>query len=235
MPGSTGGGWLKLWPLALLAAGLAAFFLAGGSDWLSFDQLRTHRTELLAFVAARPLAAFALFVALYAVCVAFSLPVAALMSISGGFLFGTVLGGAGNVLGATVGAVLVFLAARSALGSSLRRQAGPFVQRLEAGFREDAWSYMLALRLVPVLPFFLVNIVPALLGVPLRIFAIGTLVGIIPGALVYASIGAGLGSVFDRGETFSVKNVLTPEIIIALVGLGVLALLPVAYKRLTRR
>jgi uncharacterized membrane protein YdjX (TVP38/TMEM64 family) len=162
--------------------------------------------------------------------IAFSLPVAAILSVLGGFLFGSFLGAGANVVGATIGAIAVFLAAKTAIGGVLRQQAGPFVQRMEVGFKENALSYMLVLRLIPVLPFFIVNIVPALLNVPLATFAIGTFFGIIPGAFVFASIGAGLGSVFDRGESFTLAGALTPEIITALVGLALLSLLPVVYK-----
>jgi uncharacterized membrane protein YdjX (TVP38/TMEM64 family) len=222
--------WIKLWPLALLAAGFIAFYFSGFGSFFSFEQLKAHRSELTAFVGHYPVAALALFVASYAVVVAFSLPVAAVLSVLGGFLFGSYLGAGANVVGATIGAIIVFLAAKTALGEFLRQQAGPFVQRLEAGFKDNALSYMLVLRLIPVLPFFIVNIVPALIGVPLTTFALGTFLGIIPGAFVFASIGAGLGSVFDRGESFTLAGALTPEIITALVGLALLSLLPVAYK-----
>jgi uncharacterized membrane protein YdjX (TVP38/TMEM64 family) len=222
--------WVRLWPVALLAVGFAAYYFSGIGNLISFDQLKAHRVELTSFVAANPAGAVALFILAYAVVVAFSLPVAAVLSVLGGFLFGSVFGAGANVIGATLGAIAVFLAAKTALGGVLRQQAGPFVQRMEAGFKENALSYMLVLRLIPVLPFFIVNIVPAVLGVPLSTFIIGTFFGIIPGAFVFASIGAGLGSVFDRGESFTLAGALTPEIITALVGLALLSLLPVAYK-----
>ncbi len=222
--------WQRLWPVALLLIGLALFFALGLGRYFSFEQLKLHRADLLGFVASYPVWAFLLFAAAYAIVVAFSLPVAALVSVTGGFLFGSLLGASGNVIGATVGAIAVFIATKTALADTLRARAGPFVQSMEAGFKDNALSYMLVLRLVPIFPFFLVNIVPALLGVSLRTFALGTFFGIIPGAFVFASIGAGLGSVFDRGEAFSLKGALTPEIIIALVGLALLSLVPVVYK-----
>jgi uncharacterized membrane protein YdjX (TVP38/TMEM64 family) len=138
------------------------------------------------------------------------------------------------VLAATVGALAVFLAARSALGDALRARAGPFVKRLEAGFRENALSYLLVLRLVPLFPFWLVNIVPALLNVPTRTFVIGTLVGIVPGTFVFVSVGNGLDAVFARGELPGAGIFLEPEVLIPIAGLTLLALVPVVYKRFRR-
>jgi len=158
-------------------------------------------------------------------------PGAAILTIAGGLLFGQWYGSVYVVLGATLGAVGVFLIARTALGDALRRRAGPAIQKMEAGFQENALSYLLVLRLIPLFPFFLVNIVPAFLGVKLRTYVVGTLIGIIPGSFVYATVGAGLGSIFERNEEFSLQGVLTPEITAALVGLAALALLPVAYKK----
>jgi uncharacterized membrane protein YdjX (TVP38/TMEM64 family) len=157
------------------------------------------------------------------------------LTVAGGFLFGVVLGTLYVVVAATLGATAIFLIARSALGDLFRAKAGPFVQQMEAGFRENAFSYMLVLRLIPLFPFFVVNLVPAFLGVPLRTYVVGTLIGIIPGTLVFILAGAGLGSVFDRGGVFTVDSVLTPEIVAGLVGLSLLSLLPVIYKRLKAR
>ncbi len=114
-------------------------------------------------------------------------------------------------------------------------KAGPFLARMEAGFKEDALSYLLVLRLIPAFPFFIVNLVPALLGVPLRTFAIATFLGIIPGTFVFSSIGAGLGSIFDNMQEFTLKGALTPQVLTALIGLAVLALIPVAVKRFKAR
>jgi uncharacterized membrane protein YdjX (TVP38/TMEM64 family) len=153
------------------------------------------------------------------------------MTVTGGFLFGTALATAVVVVAATVGAALVFLAAKTALGDVLRNRAGPFLARMEEGFRANALSSLLVLRLVPLFPFFIVNLVPAFLGVTLRVFVVGTLIGIVPGTFVYASVGAGLGSVFDAGESFSARGVLTPEVVLALVGFAFLAMIPVLYRR----
>jgi len=229
----TGGGfsWQRLIPAAVLVAGIVGFFAAGLDRYVSFDTLRDNRAALTAFVAAMPFAAVAVFATLYALSTAFSLPGGALLTVASGFLFGIWAGTAIVVVAATVGAVAVFLAAKTALGDSLRRRAGPTIQKMQDGFREDALSYLLVLRLVPLFPFFLVNLVPAFLGVPLRTYVLGTAIGIIPGTFVFTSVGAGLGSIFDSMEEFSLAGALTPEVIAALVGLSLLSLLPVVYKR----
>ena len=127
--------------------------------------------------------------------------------------------------------------AKTALGDALRDRAGPWLKKLEAGFHENALSYLLVLRLIPLFPFFVVNLVPAFLGVRLRTYVIGTVVGIIPGSFVFASVGAGLGSLFDMtmGNELELSGILTPEIVTALVGLALLSLLPVAYKKYKAR
>ncbi|HSS66174.1 MAG TPA: VTT domain-containing protein, partial [Gammaproteobacteria bacterium] len=168
---------------------------------------------------------------IYATSTALSLPGGAALSITGGFLFGGLAGGLYVVIGATVGATLVFLAARTVLGDSLRSRAGPWFERMEAGFQANAFSYLLTLRLIPLFPFFVVNLVPAFLGVPLRTYMLATAIGIVPGALVFTFTGAGFGSVLDSGEGFSVSTVFTPEVIGALTGLGLLSLLPIIYRR----
>lgn len=225
----------RLWPLAVLALAIAAFFALGLDRYLTFDTLRENRALLTAFVAENAFWASLLFVLVYAAVVAMSVPGGAVLTIAGGFLFGALVGTGLVVVAATIGATIVFLIAKTAFGDPLRARAGPFLKRMEAGFRENALSYLLVLRLIPLFPFFVVNLVPAFLGVSLRTFVLGTFVGIIPGTFVYASVGAGLGSVFDRSEEFSPASVLTPEIVTALVGLAVLALLPVIYRKLKSR
>lgn len=234
MPVAAGGSAVtarRLLPLIVVAGLIGLAFALGVDDYLSFEALRQNRMMLLDFVAGRPLVAPLLFVVLYAVAVALSLPGALILTLAGGFMFGTLQATVLVVIGATIGACAIFLIARSALGDVLRAKAGPWLGRMEAGFRENAMSYLLVLRLIPLFPFWLVNLVPAFLGVPLRTFALATLVGIIPGSLVYASVGAGLGAVFDQGGTPDLGIILKPEILLPIVGLALLALLPVAYKR----
>lgn len=218
-------------PIIVLAGLATAFFGLGLDQYLTFEALREHRAVLTGFVEAYGLLAVATFIVLYAGATALSLPGGTVLSVAGGFLFGSVIGTAWIVIGATIGATIVFLIAKTAFGDALRAKAGPFLRKMEQGFQENALSYLLVLRLIPLFPFFVVNLVPAFLGVRLQTYVIGTFIGIIPGAFVFASVGAGLGSVFDSTEGFSASGVLTPQIITALVGLSILSLMPVAYKK----
>jgi len=226
---------LRWLPLLLLAAGLALFLATGLQRYLTFEALRDNRVWLLDLVARHFAAAALGFVVVYILAVALSVPGGAVLTIAGGFLFGKWIATALVLVAATIGATLLFLAARTALSGLLRARAAPWLVRLEAGFRSDAFSYLLVLRLVPLFPFFVVNLVPAFLGVSLRVFMLATLIGIIPGTFVYATVGSGLGSIFDSGKSFTAAGILTPEIVLALVGLAVLALIPVAYRKWSRR
>lgn len=217
-------------PLAVLAAGLAAFFIFRLDRYLSLSALADNREALLAWVQEQGVLAPLIFIAVYAAAVATSVPGGVVLTVAGGFLFGTVLATIYVVIGATIGAGAVFLAARSAFAEPLRARAGPTLQKMEAGFRKDAVSYMLHLRLVPLYPFWLVNLVPALLGVPFTTYAWTTLVGIVPGTAVYASIGNGLGALLDAGQMPNLSLFARPAILVPLVALGLLSLVPVFYK-----
>lgn len=225
----------RILPLAVLVAGLILFFAFGLDRYASFEALREHRdwledqAEMLG-----PLAGV-IFVVIYTVVIAFSIPGGAALTITAGFLFGTLLAAGLAVIGATLGAVGVFLAARTAFGDILRAKAGPALRRMEAGFRENALNYLLVLRLIPIFPFWLVNLVPAFVGVPLRVYAIGTFFGIIPGTLVYASLGNGLGAILDAGESPDLKIIFDPEILLPILTLAVFALLPIFYKKYRAR
>lgn len=220
---------------AMTAAIFAMLKLTGALDHLSFAALARNRDWLAAQVAALGLAAPLLFIVLYAACTALSLPTGLLLSTLGGFLFGTVWGGLSILVGATLGASVLFLAARTVLGDALRTRAGPFLQKLEAGFRKDELSYMLVLRLVPLFPFWLVNLAPAFLGVRLSSFVIGTFLGIIPGTFVYASVGTGLGAILEGGGTPDGSVILQPRVLLPIACLAILALIPVVTKRLRNR
>ncbi len=219
-------------PLFVLLAGFVAFFAFGLDEYVTFETLREKRLWLSVRVAELGPWAAVLFVAAYACAIAFSVPGGLVLTMTGGFLFGPVFGWVYSVTGATIGATVVFVVARSALGDFLRQRAGPWLGRMERGFRENAMSYLLVLRLIPVLPFWVVNLVPAFLGVPLRTYVLATALGIAPAGFVFSLAGAGLGGIFDRGETFTAASVLTPEIVAALAGLAILALLPVVYGRI---
>ncbi len=222
-------------PVAVLAAGFAAFFVFGLDQYLSLEALREHRGQLQAFVAEHAALAVLVFMAVYTGSTAMSFPGATALTVAGGFLFGSAFGTAYVVLAATLGATLVFLVARSAIGDSLRKRAGPWLAKTEAGFKENAFSYLLVLRLVPLFPFFVVNLVPAFLGVNVRTYVAATLVGIIPGSFVFVSVGAGLGSVLDMSSDLTLGNVLTAEVVAALLGLSALSLLPVIYRKVKAR
>jgi uncharacterized membrane protein YdjX (TVP38/TMEM64 family) len=224
----------RLAPLVVLVLGLGVFFAFDLDRFVSFEALRDNRAVLSDFVERHSLLAAVVFIATYAVVVAFSLPIATLLSIMGGFFFGTPVGTLCVVIGATVGAVALFLIARSTLGAFLHERAGAALKRMEAGFRENEFSYLLILRLIPLFPFFLVNIVPALLGVRLRTYVLATAIGIVPGAFVYVGVGAGTGSVLDSGEVPGLSIFFRADVILPMIGLAVLALLPVAYKILRR-
>jgi len=225
----------RIMPLIILVAVLALFFAFDLGQYLSFDALAEHRVSLLSWVDRHALWAPLAYISLYIVVVAFSLPGGLIMTVTGGFLFGALAGGIYAVVGATLGATALFLIAKTSLGDYLLSKAGGVVQKMQKGFAEDAWSYMFVLRLVPLFPFFIVNLVPAFLGVRLTTYVVATFFGIMPATFVYALAGSGLGSVLDQGEGVSLTGVLTAEMLAALLGLALLAIIPVIYKRLGSR
>lgn len=216
--------------IILLVAGIGAFTL---KDYLSFQTLADNREALLGFRDDNFLLTALVFIAAYAVLVAFSLPGATVMTLTGGFLFATFPGALFNVTGATIGAIGIFAAARWGLGERLSAKmdtSDGLIKRIKAGIDENQWSMLFLIRLVPAVPFFVANLVPALVGVPLSRYAISTFVGIIPGAVVYTSVGAGLGEVFDRGETPNLGIIFEPSILLPILGLCALAALPIVLK-----
>ncbi|MDA7965661.1 TVP38/TMEM64 family protein [Ruegeria sp.] len=219
--------------LVILAVAAVGFFALG--DYLTFETLRDNRESLLAWRDSNYWTMALAFVAIYIVIVAFSLPGAAVASMTGGFLFGLFAGTVFNVVAATIGASAIFLAARWGLGESLTAKlesSEGTVKKLKDGLRENEISVLFLLRLVPVVPFFVANLVPALVGVKFRNFLITTALGIIPGGIVYTWIGVGLGGVFDRGETPDVSLLWEPFVIGPILGLCVLAALPILIKSL---
>lgn len=221
----------RLLPLIALLAGLALFLGFGGYRYLSLDALARNWHLWKAWVDGNRMLAGPVFILIYTAAVALSVPGASVLTLTGGLLFGWLMGSGLVLVGATAGATLIFLAARTALGEPLRARAGPWLKRLEAGFAKNAFSYLLLLRVVPVIPFFIINLVPAFLGVKLWMYVVTTFIGIIPGVLVYSSIGSGLGSVFEAGGKPDLSLFSKPEIILPLVGLALLALIPVVVKR----
>jgi uncharacterized membrane protein YdjX (TVP38/TMEM64 family) len=216
----------RLLPLGLLVAAWIAFMLAGGYRYLTFSALAQNRDWLCGLVQQWGILSAFVYIVVYATLVALSVPGAVILTIAGGFLFGTWVGGLCAVIGATLGATAIFLAARGGLGG-LARRAGRFVGKLEAGFRADAFNYLLVLRLVPIFPFWLINLVPALVGVRLLTYVLATFLGILPGTFVFASLGNGLGSLVEEPD---LAIIFKPSLLVPIVGLALLALVPVGYK-----
>lgn len=225
----------RLLPLCVIVALCILFFTLGLADYLSFEALKANRDVIMAWTAEHYALAVPAFIGAYILIVSMSLPGGVWLTIMGGFLFGTVECTIYVVFGATIGATVIFLAARYAFADYLRAKAGASVRKMEDGFRENALSYLLFLRLVPAFPFWLVNLVPAFIGVPVGTYMIGTFVGIIPGTFVFASVGSGLGDVFDSGGEPDLGIIFTPGILFPIIGLAILALVPVFYKKFTNR
>ena len=219
--------WIALGVVALLAA----LRLTPLGDLLSLETLARHREALAAHVARHAALAAAAFVVIYVAVVAFSLPGATVMTLAGGFLFGAASGTALTVVAATTGATLVFLFARRIFGADALDRLGPRAARLAAGIRREAVSYLLVLRLVPLFPFVLVNLVPAFAGVRLPVFVLTTLFGILPGSAVYSLAGAGLGDVLEAGGAVELGSVLSPQVLGALLGLAALSLAAIPLRR----
>lgn len=248
--------WLKrLWPLLVLVAATGFVLAMGWQRYLTLEALAENRQALRGLIDGNMLLSLAAFVALYTVVVALSLPGGAVLTLAGGFLFGWLFGGVASIIGATIGATIVFLIARSALGEFLASRAGPWLSRFREGFQQDAFSYLLFLRLVPIFPFWLVNLAPGLLGVSFGTYVATTFLGIIPGTFAYALAGNGLDSVIAAQQAahqsclakmgpggqescsyaLDPGALLTPELIAGLVALGLVALVPVAVKWFRRR
>ena len=225
----------RILPIVCLAIAFALFFYFGLHHYLTIAALAENRHGLMVFVHDHMTGAVLIFILLYALATGLALPGATILTIAGGFLFGMWLGTVWVVIAATCGATILFLVARTTFGHALRGRAGPALDKMAAGFAENAFSYLLSLRLIPLCPFFLVNMVPAFLGVSPRVFVLATAIGIIPGSFVFATVGAGLGSVFDMMMEPSLQGILTPQLIAALVGLALLSLAPVLYKKLKAR
>ena len=239
-------GFRRLWPVIIVVAAIAVVFGSGLYRELSFESLVRHHAAIEKLVAEHEITAFAAYVGLYIVVVMLSIPGAMVLTVAGGVLFGTLVGALGAIAGATVGGTIIFLIARGAVGEILIRRAGPRLAKVAAGFREDAFCYLLFLRLVPLFPFWLVNLVPALAGVRLPPFVAATALGIIPGSFAFAFFGSGLDSMIyarkaayqaclaaghaDCRLDFDVYALATPRVVIAFIILGLFALLPVVVK-----
>ena len=237
----------RMIPVALVIGALAITLAAGWHRHLSFETLARNRAAIDEFVAGHFSLAVAGFVALEVAVVGLSLPGAVILTVAAGIVFGWWVATLAVVAGAPLGATLIFLVARTACGSSAARRVGPRLSRIAGGLRADAFSYLLFLRLMPVFPFWLVNLASAVLGVELRTFVAATVIGIIPGTVTFTLVGEGLDSVLGpRGVAyrrclaagghdcrlgFDMHAILTPQVIVALAALGVLSLIPILVRR----
>ncbi|MCE2516551.1 MAG: TVP38/TMEM64 family protein [Alphaproteobacteria bacterium] len=224
----------RMLPLAVLVFGLVLFFAFDLGRFVSFAALAENYNGITAWVAANLLGAVAAFFLLYVVAVAFSLPIASPLTLIGGAVLGY-LAAPVIILAATLGAVILFLAARGAFADVLTRKAGPFMAKVSDGFNEDPFLWLLALRLIPIAPFWVVNIVPALLGMNSRQYTIATLVGIAPGTTVYVAVGSGFDAILSSGKVPDLADLGDIRIIAPLIGLGLLALVPIVAKKFLRK
>jgi len=221
--------------VVIVAALLGAWFLR---DVLTFETLRANHDALIALRDQNYALSIVLFVIAYIVIAAFSLPGATVVSLAGGFLFGIFPGLFLNLAGATIGAIGIFLAARAGLGERLAARIDASegsVKQIKDGIDSNQWSMLFLMRLLPAVPFFVANLIPALLDVPLHRYAISTFLGIIPGTLVLTSVGAGLGDVFEKGADPDLSVFVSPSVLVPILGLCVLAGLPILIKALRSR
>jgi uncharacterized membrane protein YdjX (TVP38/TMEM64 family) len=213
----------------LIALGIGTFFYFDLGRFLSLDTLKENRNRLLEFTEAHYTAAVGLFVLVYAAVTGLSLPGAAIMTLAGGFLFGSFFGMVFVNVGATTGATLAFLAARYLLKDAVEQKFGRWLGPFQEGFAKNAFSYLMTLRLIPLFPFFVVNLVSGLTRVNIGTYVAATALGIIPGSFVYAYAGRQLGTIN------SLKEIASPNVLAAFVLLGLLALVPIVYKWFTGR
>lgn len=219
----------------MIVAGLATVWWLGLHQYISFETLQRHHEQLNAWVASNVPWAALVYAVLYVLLVALSLPGGALMTIAGGYLFGIVFGTLLAAASASIGATIIFIAARNASREFIRKRAGKTIRRIESGFRENMVSYMIFLRLVPVFPFFAINLAMAFLGVPLRLYVLTTFFGILPGSAVYASVGNGMGALLDIGRKPDTGIIFEPEILLPIIALALLSLGPVFYRKYRQR
>jgi uncharacterized membrane protein YdjX (TVP38/TMEM64 family) len=235
-------------PLLAVAAAMAVVFAMGWHREFSLENVIAVRDRFHRFLNEHIVLSLLAYIVIYIVAVALSVPGGLILTLAGGLLFGWLLGGIAAVIAATIGATLVFLIARSAFGETFNERAGPWLAKLRDGFKQEALSYLLFLRLVPAFPFWFVNVAPAILGVPLRTYVLGTFLGIIPATFAFASVGAGLDSVIMAAKQeyascvaakgaaacklkIHLHSLVTRELLLALVLLGVVALIPVVLKK----
>jgi len=221
-------------PLVVLIVVVIAVFASGVGRYLNLEALQTHEAALRGFVDDNLLLALLAFMAVYAVATAISFPGAVVLTLAGGYLFGTWTGGAATVIGATIGAIMVFYVVQTSLGAALRAKAeadGGTLKKVIDGVGQGAFGYILTLRLIPLAPFWLVNVAAALAHAPLRAYALATFIGIMPATFIYSGVGAGIGALVERGETPDLGVIFEPRVLLPLVALGLLSLGTTLYQR----
>lgn len=219
-------------PLIIILVGMALIYFSGLFRYLSFDCLKLYHQNLKTYISEYPVAVPILYILIYIILTALSVPGAIFLTLLGGYLFPQPWSTIYVVFSATCGATLIFLTARTALADFLREKAGPFLKKMEKGFQENAVSYLLFLRFVPLFPFWIVNIAPAFFGVRLRTFVWTTLIGIAPGSFVFTLAGGGLEKIFESNQAFSLNTILNTQLKIALALLGIFALIPILIKKI---
>jgi uncharacterized membrane protein YdjX (TVP38/TMEM64 family) len=222
---------LRFGPALLVVVAIVVLLRSGLLGRISIDSLKAHHGELIAFVHAHPGESLLIYLAVYVTSIALSLPTALILTLTGGFLFGPWLGGGTAAVGCTLGATIVFLITRLTAGDAVEGRTGPRVRALAEEIKKDAFFYLLTLRLIPVMPFWLTNVAAGLIAIRVSTFFTATLIGILPVAVIYAGVGSGLGSLFDSGQPFSLHSLITPRVLLPLIGLAVLSVLPILYQR----
>jgi len=223
--------WKRFLPIGVVVIALVTFFATGLHNYFTLDTLKENREILTSFATDNLLLAMVAMIAIYAGAVSISFPGASLLSIFCGFMFGPWIGGTVIVIGATIGATVIFIVGRQAAGDLLAKNAGQYMAKLEAGFSKNAFTYLLILRLIPAVPFWVLNLAAAAFRVPTRNYVIATFVGIIPGCFVYAGVGDGIGAAFDSGSDINLGIIFEPRVLLPLVGLAALATLPLIYQK----
>jgi uncharacterized membrane protein YdjX (TVP38/TMEM64 family) len=222
--------WKRFLPLGVIVAALTAFLGFGLQRYFTFDSLAANQEVIKNYASANLLTSMLGIIVVYAAVTAISFPGASIMTLLAGFILGTLYGGISVVIGATIGATIIFLAGRSAAGDLLAKRGGNAIAKLEAGFTKNALSYLFVLRLVPLFPFWLVNLAAAAFRVPTQVYVFATFFGIIPGTLVFASVGAGLSSITESSD-IGIEVLHQPAVILPIIGLAVLSLVPIIFKR----
>lgn len=223
--------YLKYLPILLIVILMAVLYFSGFYKALDFETLKYHHNELTEFVNNNRIQTSFMFIGAYIAVAALSIPGGLILSLLGGFLFPQPLCTLYVVFGATIGATLLFLAAKTALKGHLEKKARPFFDKMRSGFNKNAANYLLFLRFIPFFPFWVVNLAPAFFKVRTWTFVWTTFVGIIPGTVVSTQAGRGLNAIFESGEEFSLASIFNNEMKIALILLGVFSLTPIIIKK----